>query len=364
MKTNHLIISALMLCFAGALEAQTMRWVPSPVDTQFGKCSDQSTKSGLTQCYALEYTPAVSGVLTSYTTGFLVSCTSLGSAVAKNQSCSMTPKNNEVNGCSSIGKTLVNSSGNSGTITNNQIEAGVPVILHQICLTIPTGEAVTIEEEPITDLTTSVDVGNGSYVTEYPAFESATFRRFRYDDAVLTAFLDFQVRRAGDFKAQLDWSTPGGPEALTFVVEHSTDGHEFTPIGEIKGIAEDIRISSYQFFDEHAVTGLNYYRLKQIDAAGKTVFSPIRELQFKDSPLAVTATPNPAKDKLYVNLDHADVSGTVTLNDVSGKERKLVQFDPGHANLILELDDLEQGIYTLQVKSGKESFVEKIVVVK
>ena len=365
MKTKYLLImGALWLSFTATLQAQIMRWIPSPSTGQYGKCSDQSTKSGLTQCYVLEYTPAVSGVLTSYTTGFMVSCTSLGTAIAKNQCCSMTEKNNEINACSTVGKVLLNSSGNSGTITHNQIEAGVPVILHQVCLTIPTGEAVSIEEEPVTDLTTSVDVGNGSYVTEFPSFETVTFRRFRYDDAVHTAFLDFQARKAGERRSQLDWSTPGGPEAFTFIIEHSTDGEHFQPIGEHKGVADDIRISSYQFFDDHAVTGSNYYRLRQLDASGSEAVSPVRELFFAEKPMEVSASPNPARERLYVHVIHANEPGQAMLIDVSGKERMTYDFDASSSNLILDLQLLEQGIYTLQVKSGKETHTEKIVVMR
>ncbi len=116
MKTKMYISWMLVLGAVSVMQAQTMRWIPTPAHSVSGRCSDQSTKSGLTQCYTLEYTPAVSGVLTSYTTGFLVSCTSLGSAIAKNQSCTMTPNNREVNGCDALGKVLMNSSGNSGSI--------------------------------------------------------------------------------------------------------------------------------------------------------------------------------------------------------------------------------------------------------
>lgn len=363
MKTKFIISAAFCLGTVLA-QAQTMRWIPSPATGQFGKCTDQSSKSGLTQCYALEYTPAVSGTLTSYTTGFLVSCTSLGSAIAKNQSCSMTPKNNEVNGCSSIGKTLLNSSGNSGTITNNQIEAGVPVILHQVCLTIPTGEAVSIEEEPVTDLTTSVDLGNGGYVTEFPVFETVTFRRFKYDDATQTAFLDFRATRAGDLKSKLDWSVPGGAIPVKYLIERSEDGHSFSPVGELNGIAEDIRISSYQFLDEDAMQGINYYRIRQADPSGKEIYSPVREVYFGKEQFAVNATPNPAKDKLYVQIAHPGDPGKVTLYDVSGKERLIALFEVNQSNLVLDLEALEQGTYTLQVTSGKETHVEKIVVIR
>lgn len=341
-----------------------MRWIPTPPQSDLGKCKDMSSKSGLTQCYVLEYTPKVSGVLTSYTTGFLVSCTSLGSPIEENQCCGMAPKNNEVNGCSSIGKVLLNSSGNSGTINHNQVTANVPVFLHQICLTIPTGEQVTIEEEPVTDLTTSIDVGNGDYVTEFPNFEMVKFQRHRYDDAKHSAFLDFQGEQVGDRISKLDWTTPGGSEPHHFIVERSADGEQFYPIGEVSGIAEDIRIRSYQFMDTEANWGLNFYRLRQQETNGDEIVSPVRKISFSQFPFDVSATPNPAKEKLFVTLSNAIQDGTATLLDASGKARAAKDFNLNQSSLIFELDGFEAGIFTLQVTSGEDIYTEKIVIIR
>lgn len=364
MKTKYYLSGLVLICTVALTHAQTMRWIPTPAQSAFGKCTDQSSKSGLTQCYVLEYTPKVTGVLTSYTTGFMVSCTSLGSAIAKNQGCSMVANNNVVNGCSAIGKVLMNSSGNSGTITNNQITAGVPVILHQVCLTIPTGETVSIEEDPVTDLTTSVDLGSGSFVTEFPTFQTATFTRIRYDAAQQTAFLDFQGVPAGDRISQLDWSVNAESDAASFVVERSLDGETFISIGEVQAVHEDKRMGVYQFLDKEAVIGDNYYRLRQTGVEAQDTYSPVRKIVFDEYPLSVVASPNPAKDKLYVRIKDAKEPGTIAIVDISGQERINVNFEMSKTNLELELNTLEEGVYTLRVRSGTDSYVEKIVIIR
>lgn len=364
MKTRYYITSLLWLCATVAIQAQTMRWIPSAGIAAAGQCVDQSTKSGLTRCYVLEYTPNVTGVLTSYTTGFLVSCTSLGSAIAKNQSCAMTPNNNVVNGCGSLGKVLMNSSGNSGTFTNNQIKAGVPVILHQVCLTIPTGESVVIEEDPVTDLTTSVDLGNNQFTTEFPAFETATFSRIRYDVARPSVFLDFKGVAIEKLVSQLDWSTKDEGTGVTYVVERSFNGKDYTQIGTLEADATDQQIGSYQFIDSKAQYGTNYYRLLQSDDEGNETYSPVREIIFEEHPFAVTASPNPARDVLYVQIQQAKVPGVITLIDASGNERLISDFELRQSNLTIDLEALEPAVYTLQVTSGKDVFVEKVVVIR
>ncbi len=365
MKTIKYNLSwMLVLCITAGLQAQTMRWTPVNGPAKFGKCSFNDEKAEQSQCYVLEYVPAVSGVLTSYTAGFFVSCTSLGSAISENQSCSMSSNIRLVNGCSSVGQVLMSSSGNTGSAINNKVEVGVPVVLHQVCLTIPLGETITIEEDPVTDLSTSVDVIGGTYATEYPSFEKAVFHRKRYDDAVLTAFLDFQGTPAGKLVSQLDWSTTPGINSSGFVVERSADAESFVSIGEQKADENINRLNSYQFFDRNASYGDNFYRLRLTDANGKTSYSPIRKIRFDLYPFAITATPNPAKDKIYVQIAHAKATGRIILLDVTGVERLRKDFDPGQSTIEVMLDQIEPGAYTLMVTSDTDTHLEKIVVLK
>ena len=364
MKSKYLLSGLILVSMSAFLQAQTMRLVPVEAGKPTGGCPVESDKLGQTQCYMLEYTPALSGVLTSYTAGFFVSCTSLGSPIAKNRSCSMSSNPRMVNGCSSVGKVLVSCSGNTGNSVNNKIDAGVPVILHQVCFTVPFGESITIEEDPITDLTTSIDVLGGTFATEYPTFEIVTVDKIRYDDAMHAALLDFQGVPAGDHTSKLDWSTSHEVYTKTFVLERSADSETFEPIAEVKGEALNGRINSYQYFDRFALTGDNYYRLKEISNEGQVSYSPTRKVYFEPTPFEATLTPNPAKDKLYVSLKHASQPGLMVMMDISGKERLRREFDPGSTDMEVLLDKLEAGTYTVRVTSGQESHVEKVIVIK
>ncbi|MDZ4748111.1 MAG: T9SS type A sorting domain-containing protein [Saprospiraceae bacterium] len=365
MKTiKYNVCWMFVLCITAGLQAQTMRWTPVNGPAKFGKCSFNDEKATQSQCYVLEYVPDVTGVLTSYTAGFFVSCTSLGSAISDNQSCSMSSNIRLFNGCSSVGQVLMSSSGNTGTSINNKIQAGVAVMLHQVCLTIPIGESVTIEEDPITDLSTSVDVEGGTFATEYPSFEKAVFHRKRYDDAVLTAFLDFQGTAAGHLVAQLDWSTTPGLASSGFQVERSSDAESFVSIGEQKASEYINRLNSYQFFDKQASFGDNFYRLRLTDANGKVSYSPVRKVTFDLYPFAVSATPNPAKDRLYVQIAHAKLTGKIILLDITGVERLRKDFDPGQSTQEVLLNQIEPGTYTLIVTSDTDTHLEKIVVIR
>lgn len=364
MKSKYVLLGLLLITMPMLVKAQTMRLIPVKAGDPSGGCAVEADKFGLTQCYVLEYTPAVSGVLTSYTAGFFVSCTSLGSPIAKNQSCSMSSNARQVNGCSTAGKVLVSCSGNSGTIANNKIQAGVPVILHQLCFTVPYGESITIEEDPVTDLSTSVDVTGGTFATEFPTFEIMTIKKIRYDDAMQAALLDFQGIPAGDRISKLDWSTTQDVYTRTFVLERSADQENFEAIAEISGEALTGRINVYQYFDRQALTGDNYYRLKEINGQGQASYSPVRKVHFDPTPFTASVTPNPAREKLFVRVDHAKGPVLFVLTDANGKERIRKPFEQGATDLDVLLDALESGTYTVTVTSGADKYLEKIVVIK
>src|SRR5688572_12717735 len=134
------------------ISAQTMSLIPLAKGSIYGSCVNTDPKKQGQLCYGLQYTPDTTGTLTSYTTGFFVSCTSIGAPITVNKSCTMSNQVSMQNACSESNLVLINSSGHSGSSANNKVEKDVPVILHQICFSISLGESVTFREDEVTDL--------------------------------------------------------------------------------------------------------------------------------------------------------------------------------------------------------------------
>ena len=352
----------LLLLLPAFNHAQSMRWIPAPADSGYGTCPALRGLKAQTFSYVLEYTPAVSGVLTSYTTGFLVSCTTAGSAVAKNQSKVMTSKCREISGCNTMGAVLMNSSGNSGNAVSNTIVAGVPVILHHVCLSIPDGEAVTIQEEEVTNLTTSIEVGNDDPVTEFPSYEPVTIGKRRYELDRPVLLLDFKGIPAGDLISQLDWSTSLVINNTHFTIERSTDGKTFSSIGTIETGEKTGSITSYQFFDKQAVEGNNYYRLMQINPQGEPEFSPVRMVNFAPKYFKVSCTPNPADDYLLVDIQSPVAIKSITLADASGRIVMEEKNNNKNFNTRLDVKKLIAGIYTLVIETDRDKYTDKVVI--
>lgn len=271
-------ICTLILSMGASISphAQTMKWVPIPTGSSLGKCTCAATSRNELQCYALEYIPHVTGVMTSYTTAFLVSCTSKGSPVAKNESCTISSKVNLIDGCSESGKVMMISAGNTGSKMNSAIVADQPIYLHQVCFEIPKGETITIELAPNTSLTCAIDLSFGKAMTEVPKFISQAISHLKYDTANPTEWLDVKAALAGDYKVQLDWSVSTENGIDYFEIEHSVDGVNFRNIGKMKANPVLRGISVYQFTHNDALSGRNYYRIQLVHVQGEDEYSPVR----------------------------------------------------------------------------------------
>jgi hypothetical protein len=155
-----------------------MEWVLLPTGTNTGSCPSMTNCCTNTICYGLEYTPAHTGLLEDYTTGFTVPCPGPNSPIISNTSCVMNDNSGEIEACGPPSNAvLFNSSGNEGALP---VFACVPVILHKVCFSIPMGGSMPITEDIITDLSTSIQTNPGpppTTVTEFPIYTTTTLTR-------------------------------------------------------------------------------------------------------------------------------------------------------------------------------------------
>ncbi len=150
----------------------------------------------------------------------------------------------------------------------------------------------------------------------------------------------------------LQWTTTQEINVYRFEVERSFDGREFAKIGTVKAGQ-----TKYSFSDEKPETrNINYYRLKMIDKDGQFTYSPIRQITTNNSPLTISIYPNPAKDKLQLQIDSErklalkmDIitqDGKVVLSsNISATEGSILRS--------LNISRLQSGPYFLRITSGE-----------
>jgi hypothetical protein len=149
-------------------------WVMLDESEANGSCVSGTDCCADIICYGLEYTPGVTGDITTYTTGFFVDCITGMTPVVSNTSCVMQDNSFAINECSSTDSVLFNASGYDGVVP---VTAGIPVIIHQVCFALEPGQSIVVSEDAITDLTLSIDLTGGGHVDEFPAYTATTISR-------------------------------------------------------------------------------------------------------------------------------------------------------------------------------------------
>jgi hypothetical protein len=147
----------------------------------------------------------------------------------------------------------------------------------------------------------------------------------------------------------LDWKVAcyNSPTA-TMVLERSNDARKFEPINSITETATRC-LQPFSFVDASPLAGVNYYRLKTIDADGKVSYSTIVALINKDKGFEITSLmPNPVKAAAILSVISAEKTILqVVVSDLAGRQlsKQQVILVAGGNQVPLKLGNLSAGSY-------------------
>lgn len=151
---------------------------------------------------------------------------------------------------------------------------------------------------------------------------------------------DLKAEKAGS-AVTLSWKTGVETNNKGFSVQRSADnGASFTTIGFVEAKGSN---SSYTYSDAAAVSGINQYRLEQLDMDGKKSYSNVVSVNF-DGVSGLSVYPNPATTQVTVKATEP-----VQVFDMSGK--LVLTQQPMNGAAVLNVSRLAKGTYV--VKSGK-----------
>lgn len=162
--------------------------------------------------------------------------------------------------------------------------------------------------------------------------------------------MNFNVQKINS-SAKIKWVTLTEINNDYFELEHSAEGKEFYTIGKVIGAGTSNDKNEYSFVDESPISGINYYRLKQVDYDGKNSYSRVRSLFFDEGQSQISVYPNPVRGNL--SLISEKNNGKVTLNilDINGHIVYTQVFKPGTWNSLMKIDisSLSEGMYLIDV---------------
>jgi hypothetical protein len=167
----------------------------------------------------------------------------------------------------------------------------------------------------------------------------------------------------------LQWTIDQTRYLKGFEIERSLDNKTFTSVGKKAPMAVEGDVP-YIFTDDLSEfqAGYAFYRLKINDASGQPYYSKVVAISRKSiDQLGIELMPNPVNSVAYLTI-HTDPSVTqfaevVITNNVGVPVRKLlvpVRSTSTTVNLD-NLEQLQQGVYVIRVKTGEGQYVRRML---
>src|SRR5690606_27741813 len=145
----------------------------------------------------------------------------------------------------------------------------------------------------------------------------------------------------------LKWQTSSEQNNDYFDVETSKDGTNFYNIGKVDGAGNSTTSRSYSFTDHVPTTGLNYYRLKQVDFDGRFKYSKVVAVNFEKGGRGIALYPNPVRNELTIDIAKPTGSMIVSIYSVDGKLVKRVNAGAVERSTTISIDNLIPGTYVM-----------------
>ena len=182
-------------------------------------------------------------------------------------------------------------------------------------------------------------------------------------------FVDFTAKYANE-KVALAWATASELNNDYFEVQRSTDGATFEVIGKVKGTGNSNSVINYDYTDHPPLSGLVYYRLRQVDFDGQFEFSDIVSVIIPviGEPLQAYIVPNPTtKDDINVQVitQNQESKVTISLADLYG--HVLLNFTKDASELhkginLKTISGLPAGIYIILIQQDNQTVRKRVIV--
>jgi hypothetical protein len=175
------------------------------------------------------------------------------------------------------------------------------------------------------------------------------------DNALPVQLIDFYGELYNE-DVLINWSTSFEYQSSYFEIERSSDFRNFVVIGRVDAAGESNYTSKYRFIDLFPVEGINYYRLKQVDADGTTMRSRIIHIQ-RDNEFFIY--PNPSSNIITVPI--CKECSELIIYDVYGRTVLRKRLDGTFQTI--SIDKLGSGMYIGDILNGTGKIIyrKKIV---
>lgn len=159
----------------------------------------------------------------------------------------------------------------------------------------------------------------------------------------------------------LTWQTASETNNQGFDIQRSKDGINWEKIGYQQGAGNSTTTQDYRHNDTQPLSGINYYRLKQIDVEGDFIYSDVVSVSYGDKGFAVF--PVPAKDEITLQLESPQTTIGVRIINVIGEviHAQELHLSEGVNQVTLDISDYTKGVYFLTIDNGNKNGTQRFV---
>ncbi len=170
--------------------------------------------------------------------------------------------------------------------------------------------------------------------------------------------LAFSAQLKSSNEVWLKWTSENEFNFDYYELERTPDFRSIEAIAKIPGTPDSNRQNNYSSIDYRPFPGINYYRLKQVDLDGQLAYSDWKAVDVPSDLKNIKVFPNPATDKLFVDMGATSIQSVVGYNATGQKVLHLQNMDE---SFDLDLSTWEAGIYYFNFNTVSGSEVVRIV---
>lgn len=212
--------------------------------------------------------------------------------------------------------------------------------------------AATLDDPNLQSPTATPSVTTTYYVTTTAGTCSAL-------DSVIVTWCDplpielisFSGYNSGELN-ELFWQTATEMNNDYFILQRSVDGMNFNDLMEVDAVGNSMTMEEYRTLDMDPITGVNYYRLKQVDTDGSYGYSETIVVNTERVGY-FHIYPNPTTNDLFIDIstEVEDGQHTIIISDIAGKIiREQMEFS--HLQKTYKVNNfaaLSRGMYLVKI---------------
>ncbi|MBN9385216.1 MAG: T9SS type A sorting domain-containing protein [Chitinophagaceae bacterium] len=160
----------------------------------------------------------------------------------------------------------------------------------------------------------------------------------------------------------INWQVDNNQDGKLYQVEHSLDGTNFSVIGEV---ANNPAVKSYSYLYASPAAGIHYFRIREVDFDGRSIYSKIVSFETKVGPLSFRVLSSLAVSN-YSQLEvttpqavdvHLELWSTGGMR-ISTQEQSI---GTGTTRITIPMNQLASGNYVLKIQAGSITRTEKVI---